>query len=346
MLASAALDTLFSDTTAPTLRPLTPVRVLPTDVDVTLLTSDVRLASDFAVTLTWPAASTVLSTMRAFTSERVLVPNALAIAGSPISASTVLNSTFCACHPIVLNASVTPMALPPDSTALSTLAPMLAVFCASTSTFPSAPEVETALLEIVALAALTTTLVAIRPLAASELPVPPKRLVDALDFASLRSSAVSEADSIAATRTLPVVAATVARSMVAVAPPRTSLSATAPDTPIASPFRNGFGLAAAEAAASTILLSIEESSVARTVTPAPPVMVRAPVYPEVKPMLAVDALLTLLSETIPPDAEPLAPVSTPAPAKVSALLTAEDRVAAFSALTVIAPPADTTLSSM
>ena len=61
MLASAALDTLFSDTTAPTLRPLTPVRVLLTDVDVTLLTSDVRLASDFAVTLTWPAASTVLS---------------------------------------------------------------------------------------------------------------------------------------------------------------------------------------------------------------------------------------------------------------------------------------------
>ena len=57
--------------------------------------------------------------MEAVASDGFSRPKALAIAGSPIRASIVLNRTFCDFQPMVLNASVTPTAvfplpLPPE----------------------------------------------------------------------------------------------------------------------------------------------------------------------------------------------------------------------------------------
>jgi hypothetical protein len=239
--------------------------------------SELKCAAVVALTLTNPLAATVLSWICAVAPEPVFPPKAFATAGSPISASTVLNSTFCDCHPIVLNASVTATPVPPEVTAFTTVASIVAVFSASTSTCPLVPVVLMPLSVIVALAPLSTVLVAISPLAAKDVPLP-KSPAPPAESASLVRLAVKVAFSSAFTLTSPPLAVSVVWSMFAVAPPRTSFKDTAPDTPIALPLTNGFVFDAVADEASAVVALIEAPSVADTVTPPPPAMVFAPVY--------------------------------------------------------------------
>ena len=94
-------------------------------------------------------------------------------------------------------------------------------------------------------------------------------------FTSLVRSALSVADSVADTLTSPP-ALSVVLSIVAVAPPRTSLSDTAPDTPYAAPSANGLLVEAAEELASASVAAICALSVADTATPPPALTVFAP----------------------------------------------------------------------
>ena len=112
------------------------------------------------------------------------------------------------------------------------------------------------------------------PPTASESPSPKSPAPPAVRN-SFVSSAVSVADSVAVTLTSPP-ALSVALSIVAVAPPRTSFSDTAPDTPNAAPAANGFDVTADARVASAVVAAISAESSADTVTPAPPVIVRAP----------------------------------------------------------------------
>ena len=276
MLASAALDTLFSDTTAPTLRPCPPTSPLSelASASLTLLIAEASVASAVALTSTAPLALTVVSRIFAVAPEPVFAPNASAIAGSPISASIVLNRMFCDCQPIVLNASVTATPVSPDATTLSTVASIVASFAALTVTSLPAPVVVTALFDSVAVAPASTRLVAISPPAASESPAP-KSPAPPSFCSSLVSSAVSVADVVAVTLISPP-ALSVALSIVAVAPPRTSLSDTAPETANDVPSANGLPVTADERVASVVVAAISAASSADTVTPAAALIVFAP----------------------------------------------------------------------
>ena len=275
MLASAALDTLFSDTTAPTLTPVPPARPVSelASASLWLFTSELRSAAAVALTSTAPPALTVVSRIFAVAPEPVFAPNALAIAGSPISASIVLNRMFCDCQPIVLNASVAATAVSPPDTTFSTLASTVASFAALTVTSLPAPVVVTALFDSVAVAPASTRLVAISPPAASESPAP-KSPAPPSFCNSLVSSAVSVADAVAVTLTSPP-ALSVALSIVAVAPPRTSFSDTAPDTANDVPSANGLPVTADERVASVVVAAISAASSADTVTPAEALIVFA-----------------------------------------------------------------------
>ena len=99
MLAWAALLTLFIATTIPSARfwpPFTPVPLPLVDAMLVFVTDDVIDALSNALTVTTPLAVTVVSSMEAVALEGFSSPKALAIAGSPIRASIVLNRTFCA----------------------------------------------------------------------------------------------------------------------------------------------------------------------------------------------------------------------------------------------------------
>src|SRR5262249_28597825 len=152
-------------------------------------------------------------------------PKALAMAGSPISASIVLNRTFWDFQPIVLKASVRPTAvllepppLPPPPlpldedvavAALVVVAFRLGVFSPSTVTAPApVPVVVMLLLLTVALAALWTRLVPINPATTrGELLLEPPLLPEDCPVAvtSLVVFAVRVAISLARTTTLPPV---------------------------------------------------------------------------------------------------------------------------------------------
>jgi hypothetical protein len=81
---------------------------------------------------------------------------------------------FCGAQPTVLNASVTAMPWLPELTALTSLASMFEVFCASTVTAPLSglAAVPSVLFVTNASAPPRTVLVAIRPPTASEAPSP------------------------------------------------------------------------------------------------------------------------------------------------------------------------------
>ena len=120
------------------------------------------------------------------------------------------------------------------------MAVSLAVFSASTVTPPApVPVVVTWLLPRVALAALCTRLVPIRPsMARGDLVVEPAVVLGVDEEPALTSLvvvAVSVAISLACTSTLPPVVESVVFVIEAVAPPWTSLSDTAPATPVLPP---------------------------------------------------------------------------------------------------------------
>ena len=183
-------------------------------------------------------------------------PKALAIIGEPSKASIALNRTFCDAQPIVLKASVTPTAVFPEPplpplppapaeddavAALVVMAMSLAVFAAATVT-PTpvpVPVVVTALLLSVAVAELWTRFVPIRAsMARGDVVVEPAVVVGVAEEPALTSLVVvtvSVAISLACTSTLPPVVETVALVIEAAAPPRTSLSDTAPATPVRLP---------------------------------------------------------------------------------------------------------------
>ena len=93
------------------------------------------------------------------------------------------NSTFCACQPMVLKASVTPTAVPSELMALLLVALMLAVLLPSTLT-PSS-SVVMLLSEMNAADWLRMRLVAIAPPTARPLPVPPLASATASRLASM-----------------------------------------------------------------------------------------------------------------------------------------------------------------
>ena len=99
MLATALLLTLFIATTIPSARfwpPFSPVPVPLAEAVLVFMTAEVRVASSTALTVSWPLAFTVVSSIVAVALEGSSSPKALAMAGSPIRASMVLNRTFCA----------------------------------------------------------------------------------------------------------------------------------------------------------------------------------------------------------------------------------------------------------
>ena len=153
---------------------------------------------------------------------------ASAISGLPSKASTALNSTFCDCQPIELNASAK---LKPSSavdSALFRVASSSALLRASTS---RSPRVVVTLLSLIqAWAELRTTLVTIWPLTASTLPEPQALPPEAVTLVSAveRMVARSSAD----TARLP--ATTLAWAMEAWTSERTSFITTSPPTARAS----------------------------------------------------------------------------------------------------------------
>ena len=164
MLALALLLTLFVASTNPSARfwppfwPLLPLPPSPPPLDdavVVLPIVEVMVRSSRALTVSWPLALTVVSSIVAVALDGFCSPKALAIVGEPSRASMALNRTFCDSQPMVLKASVTPTAvfpeplppLPPPPlplpldeddavAALVVMAVSVAVFSASTVTPP------------------------------------------------------------------------------------------------------------------------------------------------------------------------------------------------------------------
>ncbi len=187
-------------------------------------------ASEIADRLRLAPAVTVESWMVACTSAGCSLSNASEISGEPSSASRVLNNRFCASHPMVLNASVTPTAVSPDVVILSTVASIRERFCASRITSPAVAV--TVLLVIVALDLLRMVLVAMVPFTASTAPVPNALPPDAVTV--LSTVAVIVEFSRASSRIAPLTAVTCALSIVAATSLRTSLRTTTPPIAVAS----------------------------------------------------------------------------------------------------------------
>ena len=99
------------------------------------------------------------------------------------------NSTFCACQPTVLKASVTPIALPSELIALMLLASMWAVFEPSTVTSPSV--VVTVLRVMKASARLWIRLVAMTPPTATPGADPPVASAVTSSAAAICASSVA-----------------------------------------------------------------------------------------------------------------------------------------------------------
>ena len=209
--------TLFSETTAPTVTAVEALK-LTSEALTEELAVEVMAASEEALTSTPPAAVTLLDWMSASTSSgcslAMFVPN---------SASTVLKRKFCGLMPMVLKARVTPTADPSAVVLLATEASMTEVFSAVTDTFPP-PVVVTPLSLTVAVAPLSTLLVAMIPLTARE--EPPKTLPPS-ELTVLVSVAYMPAFSIAWTVKSPA-AVTEALVMELAALPRASLCTTRP----------------------------------------------------------------------------------------------------------------------
>ena len=341
-------------------------------------------------TVSWPLAFTTVSSIVAVAFDGFSPPKALAIIGEPSRASMTLNKTFCDSQPIVLNASVTPTAVlpelpplplpPPDEddavAALVVMAVSVAVFSASTVTPPPpAPVVVTWLLPRVALAALWTRLVPIRPSSASGDAVVEPAVVLGADeepaVTSLVVVAVSVAISLACTSTLPPVVVSVVCVSETVAPPWTSLSDTAPATPVPLtaavdelpvpwtwkmklPIRTLLAAGAVEELPRVMVAVMAELSCAVTDTPPPAWMVEAGRLPVSKSMLAWALLLTLFVASTKPSRRfwpPSIPVFLPLPlpplvGAVVVLLIVEVMVAPSRALTVSWPAVLTVVSSI
>ena len=104
-----------------------------------LPTVAVSVAACVAVTLIEPPASSVVSRIHACASDGVCEPpNALEIAGSPISASSALKRMFDDFQPIELNATTAPKVLSKPSIFEVAVASSVEVFCASTEMSPPA----------------------------------------------------------------------------------------------------------------------------------------------------------------------------------------------------------------
>ena len=215
LLASTALPAAALE---PTMPAASEVASLPTRA--------FNCASDLATSVRSPPARITESLMYACTCAGCAVPMLL-----PTSASTVLYSTFCACQPIVLNASTTPTASPPLVVALSVFASICEVFCASRtmSPVPVVVVVVTLELSIYALACESTRFVAIVAFTASVEPEPYALPPEA--FAALSAVALSTASASAVTDTPPPL--TVAFLMYAPTSLRTSFLTTSPPSAIA-----------------------------------------------------------------------------------------------------------------
>ncbi len=157
-------------------------------------------ASLITSTLIAPPATTSVFMMPARTEAGCSLPILV-----PIRASMVLNRKFCDCHPMLLKASVAPMDLPLDLVLDSMTASILDVLLASRSTSP--PTWLRSLLRTSASAALSTTLVAMTPLMASEEPLPV--MLPPSEVTTLLSLAVMVAVSTASTLTSPSASTTV-----------------------------------------------------------------------------------------------------------------------------------------
>src|SRR5262245_50789635 len=242
--------------------PVALVGFLPVEsASALLLMVEAMVAPLTAFTVTLPVAVTTVSTIFAVAPEPTLAPKALLMAGSPMIVSMVLNRTFCPSQPMLLKASVTaaavadgglgfsgltllgvPLMATMTSAAFTTVAVTLPVLVAWTSTFPPAPWVVSTLGSTTASALLTTTFVPMMPPTPSDEPV--GRLL-ASPNSRRRPLIVSDAwswlvlfDVIAAVSSAftsmgPVAVTSRASVTVAPAPPRTSLSDTAPATPMA-----------------------------------------------------------------------------------------------------------------
>ena len=112
-LATAALLTLFIESTTATAVPLPPFRPLELALLV-LVMLEVMVSLVRALTVSWPLALTVVSSIVAVALDGFCSPKALAIVGEPSRASMALNRTFCDSQPMVLKASVTPTAVFPE----------------------------------------------------------------------------------------------------------------------------------------------------------------------------------------------------------------------------------------
>ena len=363
---------MFSATTAFTLVAL--VAFLPVaSARALLLMFASSCAPLTASTVMWPSTSTTVSSIEAVASE----PSSLPKTCPPIRSSIVLNRAFCADQPMLLKASVTsaavaeggfgfavfPAPLPelPEtvtitSAAFTTSALISAVLEADTIRLAEF-SVSTWLSPISAVAPLSTTFVAIMPATPRDEPVGALALPPNFFFLPLIVSvacnwlsvvAVRVAVSSARTSMMPPVASSRALVAVAVAPPWTLFSDTAPATPMeldcgcsdAPPLPPPVAVTVTSVS-NVMVASMWASSVARTWMPPP---ARTPSSTAGRESWEIDAwalLLTLFSETTAPRAKPRVfglPVSTSA---VEVLLTSASSCESAVAVTVTTPVAVT-----
>ena len=152
-----------------------------------------------------PPAVTSESMIEASAFDGVSPPRAELISGSAIVDSTRLNSTLDDCQPSELKAIITPRAASPVLVEAATVASRIAALSASTFTLPAVASISAS--RTVARAEEFTTLVAIVPLIATDLPSPqidpPEEVTSDVRLASMVALAL------AVTSRLPVLVAAV-----------------------------------------------------------------------------------------------------------------------------------------